>query len=95
MRALLLRNENIVNPDGSKIQIVVWELPFPTIDRPHGFKYRLNYCGANGTTTVRYDNKKGKGDHKHIGSIEVPYEFRSVDELVMDFLADIASVGGE
>lgn len=31
----------------------------------------------------------GKGDHKHIGSVEVPYSFTHVDALVADFIKDI------
>lgn len=37
------------------IEMVLWELPETTPDRPHGFKYRL-YLGRGGKTLVRYDN---------------------------------------
>ena len=38
---------------------------------------------------VRYDNETGKGDHRHIDGHEEPYNFRSVEVRVDDFLRDI------
>ncbi len=58
-------NSKINFPDGSVISIIIWELPKATRERPHGYKYRLSYCTSNGATLLRYDNKLGKGDHKH------------------------------
>ncbi|MGH8652183.1 MAG: toxin-antitoxin system TumE family protein [Gammaproteobacteria bacterium] len=52
--------------DGRVIQRIVWQLPEPTPERPHGLKYRL-YCGKEGRCIVRYDNETGKGDHVHYG----------------------------
>jgi Family of unknown function (DUF6516) len=37
---------------------------------------------AGGTRVMRYDNETGKGDHKHIGDQEVPYEFADLDRLL-------------
>jgi sensor histidine kinase regulating citrate/malate metabolism len=34
----------------------------------------------------------GKGDHKHIGEIEVSYTFTTLDQLVEDFWADVAQL---
>ncbi|WP_366949727.1 DUF6516 family protein [Geobacter sp.] len=32
------------------------------------------YCGRlDGTCLVRYDNERGKGDHKHLQGTEQPY----------------------
>lgn len=42
-----------------------------------------------------YDNERGKGDHKHLGSNEVPYRFVSVEKLVADFLADVERAKNE
>lgn len=72
--------------------MVLWQLPEPTKDRPHGLKYRLYYGLADGTGVVRYDNETGKGDHRHYGVQEEPYVFTGVETLVGDFLADIARV---
>jgi len=89
MKAILLRQKKVVYPDGSIAEIVVWQLPQPSPDRPHGYKYRLNYCTADGTTRVRYDNETGKGDHKHIDRTELPYEFESLEKLFQDFANDV------
>jgi hypothetical protein len=49
--------------DGSILSIVIWLLPEPTVERPHDYKYRLNYSASDGTCIVRFDNERGKGDH--------------------------------
>ncbi len=49
---------------------------------------------ADGGSVVRYDNETGKGDHRHVGGREEPYQFRSVEVLVADFLRDIDEVRG-
>lgn len=67
MSAREYANRKIKLPDGSFVSVVIWELPEATDERPHGLKYRLNYCSADGATLVRYDNERGKGDHKHVG----------------------------
>jgi hypothetical protein len=90
MEATLLRDKKVVYPDGSIAQIVVWKLPQTSPQRPHGYKYRLNYCTADGITRVRYDNETGKGDHKHINDSELPYKFESLDKLFQDFADDVS-----
>ena len=45
-----------------------------------------------GNCVVRYDNEGGKGDHPHVGKLERPYEFASLDKLQADFWADVARV---
>lgn len=62
----------------------------------HEYKYRF-YAGRAGRTLVRYDNEAGKGDHKHVGAdeTEVPFRFVSMQQVVADFLADIARLTEE
>jgi hypothetical protein len=76
------------------VQMVLWQIPRPTKDRPHGLKYRL-YLGRAGKTLIRYDNETGKGDHRHIGAGEeqAPYEFRSVEKLLNDFRVECQQLG--
>ena len=50
MKAQEYANQRIKLPDGSIVSIVIWLLPEPSTERPHGFKYRLNYCTADGAT---------------------------------------------
>jgi hypothetical protein len=44
---------------------------------------------------LRHDNEVGKGDHRHVGTHEMPYVFVSVDQLLDDFLADVAAWKGD
>jgi hypothetical protein len=94
MKASLIIGSKEVWPDGTVVQVVVWRLPEPTVERPHGLKYRL-YCGRRGECLVRYDNESGKGDHRHADGGEMPYAFRSLANLVEDFRADVRCLAGE
>ncbi|MHB8455993.1 MAG: toxin-antitoxin system TumE family protein [Acidiferrobacterales bacterium] len=93
MRALKVHEVREVLPDGTIIEGVIWALPRPTPDRPHGYKYRL-YCGREGLCLVRYDNETGKGDHVHYGTEEHPYRFVSLARLMADFARDVQSLTG-
>ena len=75
---------------GGVIEMVIWQLPEPTAERPHGLKYRLVYA-VDGERVVGYDNETGKGDHKHLGKRELPYRFVDAETLVTDFYTDIRS----
>lgn len=74
--------------DGSIVEIVIWELAEPLQPSPHRYKYRL-YFGLGGVSRVRYDHERGKGDHRHVGDREFPYEFSSVEQLLLDFQSDV------
>ena len=88
MPAVLLAHAKEVRDDGSIVEIVIWQLPEPVPPSTHAFKYRL-YYGAGGVSRVRYDNERGKGDHRHIGAQEYQYVFSSVEQLLEDFGSDI------
>jgi hypothetical protein len=94
MPARLLYRQKFIYPEGAIRDMVLWQLPKPTKDRPHGLKYRLYYGLADGTCVVRYDNETGKGGHRHYGEREEPYRFIDVETLVANFLEDIARVRG-
>lgn len=84
---LLYRNKKTL-ASGAIIEMVVWKLPKPDAERPHGYKYRL-YYGREGKRLVGYDNERGKSDHRHYGDCEEPYNFVSVERLLDDFLGDV------
>ena len=88
MRATRLFYDKTTLPDGSIVEMVIWQLPRATAERQHGLKYSLFY-GRDGTRIVGYDNELGKGDHKHVGTRESRYRFVSVEKLVADFLSDV------
>jgi len=73
------------------IEGVIWEVPEPTPPSEHRIKYRLVYV-VKGVRVVGYDNERGKGDHKHLLDIEVPYVFRDVATLIRDFMSDIRGI---
>lgn len=83
---LLSRKSEVVN--GGWVELVIWKLPQATPDRPHGYKYRLAYV-RDGVCVLRYDNERGKGDHRHCRDMEEDYAFTSLDGLLADFLRDV------
>jgi hypothetical protein len=90
--ALLMRERRVL--ELGFIEVVVWRLPEPLSSSTHSFKYRLAYI-VEGDCVLRYDNEVGKGDHRHVGARETHYVFASVDQLLDDFLADVAVWKGE
>lgn len=92
MKATLIAQAKEVRDDGSIIEIVVWELAQPLPPCDHHYKYRL-FFGASGECFVRYDNERGKGDHRHAGGVESSYEFTDpdLDALLADFERDVTN----
>lgn len=88
MPAVLLACAKEVRDDGSIVEVVVWQLPESVPPSTHASKYWL-YYGAGGVSRVRYDNERGKGDHRHVGAEEQSYVFSSVEQLLEDFRSDI------
>jgi hypothetical protein len=78
--------------DGYIREMMVWRLHKPVSGCRHQFKYRFFFGRDDGTCLVRYDNERGKGDHKHLEGVELPYLFRSLDATFADFLTEIAMV---
>jgi hypothetical protein len=90
MKAKPIAQAKEVRDDGSIVEISVWALSEPVPPCKHSYKYRL-YYGRSGICFVRYDNERGKGDHKHFGSTEHPYNFTTLDALLVDFETDVTN----
>lgn len=90
MRAKLIYHDKVVEAKDSIIEITIWSVP-TSVDKPHGYKYSLVYI-KNGSRIVGYDNAEGKGDHRHYGDKEKPYEFKSINKLFEDFYIDLRRV---
>jgi hypothetical protein len=88
MDAELLLNERYTVSENVFVEMVVWHLPSSVSGSKHGFKYRLALV-VDGDCVLRYDNEAGKGDHKHIGEDEMPYEFTTPKSLLADFWDDV------
>lgn len=89
MPAVLLHRERLEFDDGAVLEMVLWQTPEAVPGSRHRYKYRL-YYGRAGRRIVGYDNERGKGDHRHRRGREEPYRFTTVDQLVGDFLAEVA-----
>ncbi len=77
-----------VRDDGSVVEIVIWSVPDALPPCEHAFKYRL-YFGRDGECRVRYDNERGKGDHRHWNNEESAYRFTTLQALLADFERDV------
>lgn len=88
MKAELLLRRRIVVSDTEFAELVLWRLPEPVPPCQHFFKYRLAFI-TNGVCVIRYDNERGKGDHRHVGLVESDYAFSNPDRLIADFRNDI------
>ncbi|HSF23181.1 MAG TPA: DUF6516 family protein, partial [Blastocatellia bacterium] len=76
------------------VEVVVWQVPQPVLPSTHEFEYRLAYV-VSGQCVLRYDNERGKGDHRHTETTEELYQFSTPDQLMIDFEADIARCNHE
>jgi hypothetical protein len=90
MPAQLITCFKDVTADGAILELVIWRVPEPVPPTEHGYKYRAVYV-VNGVRVVGFDNERGKGDHRHLDDIEMPYAFTGVDQLIEDFIAAVAA----
>ena len=88
MKATALARSKEVRDDGTIIEVVIWQLAEPLPPSAHLFKYRIFY-GTALECRVRYDNERGKGDHRHVGNRELDYTFTTVDGLLDDCERDV------
>ena len=93
MDARLIAHAKEVRDDGAIVEIVIWALPRPLSPCRHSYKYRL-YFGRSGECLVRYDNERGKGDHRHFEGAETAYTFTTVEKLMADFWSDVRALRG-
>ncbi|MFA5028928.1 MAG: DUF6516 family protein [Candidatus Methylomirabilota bacterium] len=89
MQVVQLVRTRILYSASAFAELALWRVPRPLAGSGHGFKYRLVYV-VDGICIIRYDNESGKGDHRHVGDSENPYEFVTPEQLITDFQRDIA-----
>ena len=94
MKALSILKRRVADSKGGFAEYVVWLLPEPLPPSEHTFKYRLAYIISQ-QCVVRYDNERGKGDHRHFGGKEMAYAFSTPRKLTSDFETDIARWNSE
>lgn len=88
MGAVQLVDRRVVLAEDAFVEVVVWRVDAPISPAQHPFKYRLAYV-VGGECVLRYDNERGKGDHRHIGTVETEYRFTTPEQLMADFVADV------
>lgn len=69
-------------------ELRLWRVPQPVRGSRHDLKYALALV-VGGICVLRYDNEAGKGDHRHIGESEFPYDFSTMEQLLADFWNDV------
>lgn len=89
MKAKLLLKSREVLSETAFVERVLWLLPEPVPGSAHRLKYRLAFV-TDGVCAVRYDNERGKGDHRHVGNVETAYPFSTPEALLKDFWRDVA-----
>jgi len=94
MKARLAFQDKQVLPDGSIVEMKIWEVPKSVPGSWHRLKYSLFY-GQSGRRLVGYDNERSKGDHRHIEGKEESYSFSTPERLIEDFLADVRRLRGD
>ncbi len=88
MKAELIKHRKAIDKQDNTIEVKMWQLPQPTKDKPHGYKYSLVYI-VDDVRVIGYDNAEGKGDHRHIREKTKHYKFISLSKLAEDFYKDI------
>lgn len=88
MKAALLLDERHVVAANAFVELVVWRLGARPPGSRHVFKYRLALV-VDGRCVLRYDNKSGKGDHRHVGKKQPPYVFSTPQRLLDDFWSEV------
>lgn len=77
--------------DNAFVAVRVLVVAPPVVGSTHPYKYSLALI-IDQECVMRYDNERGKGDHRHEGSEETPYKFSSLDALYADFRADVRRI---
>ena len=88
MKAESLMDERVILSKRAFVEITIWKLPTPIKSSAHQYKYRLAHV-VDDVCVLRFDNEAGKGDHKHINEIEVPYQFTDLETLQADFWTEV------
>jgi hypothetical protein len=66
----------------------LWRVSRRVPGSAHAYKYRLAYV-VDDVCVLRYDNERGKGDHRHRGGEESAIVFSTVDRMLADFQNDM------
>ena len=89
MKAVLIFKRGSIEPNGDRIEAVIWRIPASGRIREK-IRYRIAFIPVGfGVPVVLYDNHEPKGHHKHLAGVEGPYAFSDIAALIRDFEADV------
>lgn len=74
-------------------EIKIWKVP-ESSHYPEGRKFSL-FLVSEGKMVVGIDNHKPKGSHRHVGDLEVVYEYIDEAHLLADFWRLVRKEGFE
>ena len=94
MKAVQLAQERFAYAEDAFVEIVVWRIPAPLRGSTHLYKYRLAFV-VSGAYVLRYDKEAGKGDHRHLHGREYDCTFRSIEQVLVDFNAEVRRLNDE
>ena len=96
MPATVVYREEDEKPDGSRYEMVAWQVPVSE-DFPQGLKYSFQYMDADGDTLLRYDNAPYHLDvgrhHRHPPEGDITkLEFTGLSDLIEDFQNEVNKI---
>jgi hypothetical protein len=91
VKASLIEKSRTIIDDATFFEVVLRHLPSAVPGSTHPFKYRLALV-VNGVCVLRYDNERGKGDHRHPGDSDEAIAFTSLEALFDAFQADMERI---
>jgi hypothetical protein len=96
MPATVVYREESEKPDGSRYEMVAWQVP-ESEEYPEGLKYSFQYMDADGDTLLRYDNAPHHQDvgrhHRHTQGGEVTkLAFTGLADLIADFQTEVTEI---
>ena len=81
----LILHRKRIHENGAIEESIVWVVP-KSVKSPEGVRYRLAYIPKGEMKpSILFDNHHPKGHHKHIGSREMPYDYSTIEKLLIDF----------
>ena len=90
VKARRVRNRKLVLGKVA-VQERIWGVPQAVPGCAHGYKYSLALI-VDGECILRYDNERGKGDHRHCMGQESAYPFASLEILMDDFQTEVQRI---
>ena len=96
MSATVVYREEAEKPDGSRYEMVAWQVP-ESEEYPEGLTYSFQYMNADGQTLLRFDNSPYHLEigrhHRHTpaGEIET-LSFNGLADLIRDFQNEVNEI---